>query len=57
MYIDQGEPSEKCGELNFALDYDFPTQTLKLKLIQVSDTETKAETYTWGIGRREHGDL
>lgn len=37
MYTDQGEPSEKCGEINFALDYDFPSQTLKLKLIQVRD--------------------
>jgi hypothetical protein len=35
MYLDQGEPSEKCGELNFGLDYDFSTQTLKLKIIQV----------------------
>ena len=32
----QGEPSEKCGEINFSLDYDFNTQTLKLKIIQVS---------------------
>jgi hypothetical protein len=31
----QGEPSEKCGELNFGLDYDFSSQTLKLKIIQV----------------------
>ena len=36
MYLDQGEPSEKCGELNFGLEYDFATQTLKLKIIQVS---------------------
>ncbi len=35
MYTDQGDPSEKCGELNFSLDYDFATQTLKLKMIQV----------------------
>ena len=35
MYLDQGEPSEKCGELNFGLEYDFATQTLKLKIIQV----------------------
>ena len=35
MYMDQGEPSEKCGELNFGLEYDFATQTLKLKIIQV----------------------
>ena len=36
MYVNQGEPSEKCGELNFGLEYDFATQTLKLKIIQVS---------------------
>jgi hypothetical protein len=35
MYTEQGDPSEKCGELNFALDYDFASQTLKLKMIQV----------------------
>ena len=38
MYLDQGEPSEKCGELNFGLEYDFATQTLKLKIIQVKKT-------------------
>ena len=36
MYLDQGDPSEKCGELNFGLEYDFATQTLKLKINQVS---------------------
>jgi hypothetical protein len=35
MYTDQGDPSEKCGELNFSLEYDYATQTLKLKIIQV----------------------
>ena len=36
MYGDQqGEADEKCGEINFGLDYDFPTQTLRLKMIQV----------------------
>jgi len=35
MYLDQGEPTEKCGEIHFGLDYDFTTQTLKLKIIQV----------------------
>ena len=35
MYIETGDPTEKCGELNFSLDYDFATQTLKLKMIQV----------------------
>ena len=38
MYTDQGEPSEKCGDLNFSLEYDYATQTLKLKIIQVSQT-------------------
>ncbi len=36
MYLDQGEPSEKCGEIHFGLEYDFGTQTLKLKIIQVN---------------------
>ena len=31
-----GEPSEKCGDLNFALEYDYTTQTLKLRIIQVA---------------------
>ena len=36
LYGDQqGEPSEKYGDINFGIDYDFPTQTLKLKIIQV----------------------
>ena len=39
MYIETGDPSEKCGELNFSLDYDFATQTLKLKMIQGSTSE------------------
>ena len=30
-----GEPGEKCGDINFGIDYDFPTQTFKLKIIQV----------------------
>ncbi|XP_023327507.1 synaptotagmin-2 [Eurytemora carolleeae] len=37
LYTDQGEPSEKCGDLNFSLDYDFNTQTLRLKIIQGRD--------------------
>jgi len=41
MYLDQGEPSEKCGELNFGLEYDFATQTLKLKIIQARDLAAK----------------
>ena len=35
MYGTEGEPSERCGEINFGLEYDFGTQTLKLKIIQV----------------------
>ena len=35
MYMNDGEPSEKCGDLNFGLEYDFATQTLKLKIIRV----------------------
>ena len=34
MYGTDGN-DEKCGEINFGLDYDFATQTLKLKIIQV----------------------
>ena len=34
MYGADGN-DEKCGEINFGLDYDFATQTLKLKIIQV----------------------
>jgi len=41
MYLDQGEPSEKCGDLNFGLEYDFATQTLKLKIIQGRDLAAK----------------
>ena len=40
MYIETGDPSEKCGELNFSLDYDFATQTLKLRLIQASQARS-----------------
>ena len=39
MYGGDGN-DEKCGEINFGLDYDFATQTLKLKIIQVDhDTQ------------------
>lgn len=37
MYVETGEPSEKCGEINFQLDYDFVSQTMKLKVIQGRD--------------------
>ena len=36
MYTEQGEKSEKCGDINFGLDYDFSSETLKLRVIQVS---------------------
>ena len=45
MYIETGDPSEKCGELNFSLDYDFATQTLKLKMIQVGEIEMQRCSY------------
>ena len=47
MYVNQGEPSEKCGELNFGLEYDFATQTLKLKIIQVSLWLTVIQSLFW----------
>ena len=36
MYTEQGQHSEKCGDINFGLDYDFSSETLKLRVIQVS---------------------
>ena len=40
LYADpKGEPSEKCGDIQFGIDYDFPTQTFKLKIIQVMQQE------------------
>ena len=36
LYSDQvGEPSEKCGDINFSIEYEYSSQTLKLKIIQV----------------------
>ena len=36
IYSDQQDrPSSKCGDINFGLDYDYSSQTLKLKIIQV----------------------
>ncbi len=35
VFLRQGDPSERQGELNFSLEYDYATQTLKLKIIQV----------------------
>jgi len=40
MYGADGN-DEKCGEINFGLDYDFATQTLKLKIIQGKDLAAK----------------
>ena len=43
LYSDQaGEPSEKCGDLNFNIEYEYPTQTLKLKIIQVQSVDAAA---------------
>ena len=50
MYLDQGDPSEKCGELNFGLEYDFATQTLKLKINQVS-----TNSYFWYKQKGKNG--
>ena len=30
------KPSERCGDINFSVEYEYPTQTLKLKIIQVT---------------------
>ena len=35
LYTDMGEPSERCGDINFGVEYEYPSQTLKLKIIQV----------------------
>ena len=53
MYIETGDPSEKCGELNFSLDYDFATQTLKLKMIQVTRGR-ELQKYTQILGSKVH---
>ena len=29
--------ADKCGEINFGIEYDFISETLKLRIIQVSD--------------------
>ena len=31
----EGGGGERCGDINFSIDYDFTSQTLKLKIIQV----------------------
>ena len=44
MYKDQqGEPSEKCGDIHFGLNYDFSPQTLKLKIIEVMQVGLNSE--------------
>lgn len=40
MYTDpqgDGVSGERCGDINFSIDYDFTSQTLKLKIIQGKD--------------------
>ena len=32
LYTDMGEPSERCGDINFGVEYEYPSQTLKLKI-------------------------
>lgn len=36
MYIDNSEPTENVGQIQFSLEYDFQNTTLILKVIQVS---------------------
>lgn len=36
MYIDNTEPSENVGQIQFSLEYDFQNSTLMLRIIQVS---------------------
>ena len=44
MYKDQqGDPSEKCGDIHFGLNYDFSKQTLKLKIIEVMQVGLNSE--------------
>lgn len=35
MYIDNSEPTENVGQIQFSLEYDFQNTTLILKVIQV----------------------
>lgn len=36
MYIDNSEPTENVGQIQFSLEYDFQNTTLILKVIQVN---------------------
>ena len=31
------DDQEKCGDINFNIEYDYQQQTLKLRIIQVTD--------------------
>ena len=35
MYTDPQGLGEKCGDINYSLEYDFEAETLKLNIIQV----------------------
>ncbi|XP_065557614.1 synaptotagmin-7-like [Artemia franciscana] len=37
MYIDNAEPSESCGQIQFSIEYDFEKNTLILKVMQAKD--------------------
>uniref|UniRef100_T1J5H1 C2 domain-containing protein n=1 Tax=Strigamia maritima TaxID=126957 RepID=T1J5H1_STRMM len=41
MFIDQSEPTENCGQIQFSLEYDFPTSTLILKIMQAKEIPAK----------------
>lgn len=41
MFIDQSEPTENCGQIQFSLEYDFQTSTLVLKILQAKDLPAK----------------
>ena len=44
LYTDMGEPSERCGDINFGVEYEYPSQTLKLKIIQVRAGVTRLKS-------------
>lgn len=41
MYIDNSEPTENVGQIQFSLEYDFQNTTLILKVIQVGCRNVK----------------
>lgn len=41
MYIDNTEPSENVGQIQFSLEYDFQNSTLMLRIIQGKDLPAK----------------